>query len=586
MKKILCLALSALLLLALGIPALASSEEPSSEEPAAAEPIELLHPGIQLLEAVTVGGVTTGGSFFVYAPEHPHDYDLLSNFLNGVIFVYTDEPVSDEAAAQALIAELGLDEIAEGFPAYIVIPQPLNREGWSEADLDLYWEAQFALAGGLVNADLQPPQGEYTRHTVNSLQYVIGAGSGATFINNVLSQDAGRVAGIVTFGGEIDADLPVGVSVPAYLVNAPEDAVSYWKAVNGTDAEDGNTFYNSNYALKKVIVAEGGDSFDKESIQTAWTTMLSRTTRLGVAANVVVTTMDRSEWVLMDWVELTDIGLNIHSFEFDAETGEAEYYTEYKTKSYDTVHVYVPETVEKNPDEAVPLVVVLHGGSDDPLNIVMGCGWAQKAVDENFIIVSPSNEDPDYVMQVLDYVDGLYAIDHSRMYVTGFSMGGMGTSNLGKAYPDVFAAIAPMGSCGGSFVEGVDYEAVDLPVCMVIGGADDLNVSRQEDGTLVAGGMNPDAILQNFEMNELAPGEQDYAVNPYWGYTPDEYEVVMDKDLEWQISRFYRDDFDAPMVQAVVLIGAGHSNADYMATIAWDFMSRFVRNADGSLGEE
>lgn len=120
---------------------------------------------------------------------------------------------------------------------------------------------------------------------------------------------------------------------------------------------------------------------------------------------------------------------------------------------------------------------------------------------------------------------------------------------------------------------------------MVIGGADDLNVSRQEDGTLVAGGMNPDAIAQNFEMNEIDPGEQDYAANPYWGYTPDEYEVVMDKDLEWQISSFYRDDFDAPMVQAVVLIGAGHSNADYMATIAWGFMSHFIRNADGSLSE-
>lgn len=585
MKKLLCLAQSLLLLLTLAVPALASSEEPSSEEPIAAEPIELLHPGIQLLQSVTVGGETTGGSFYVYAPEYPHDYDLLSNFLNGVVFVYPDKPLADEAAAQALIEELGLDEIAESFPAYIVIPQPLNGEIWTEADLDLYWEAQFALAGGLVNTDLQPPQGEYTRHTVNSLQYVIGEGSGATFINNVLSQDAGRVAGIVTFGGEIDAGLPVGVSVPAYLVNASEDAISYWKAANGTDAEEGNVFYNSNYAIKKVIAADGSESFDKENIQTAWTTMLSRTMRLGVAANVVVTTMDRSEWILMDWVELADIGLNIHSFEFNAETGEAEYYSEYKTKSYDTVHVYVPEEVEQNPDEAVPLVVVLHGGSDDPLNIVMGCGWAQKAVDEKFIIVSPSNEDPNYVMQVLDYVEGLYAIDHSRMYVSGFSMGGMGTSNLGKAYPNVFAAIAPMGSCGGSFVEGIDYEAVDLPVCMVIGGADDLNVTKNEDGTLVAGGMNPNAITQNFEMNEIDPGEQDYAANPYWGYTPDEYEVIIDKDLEWQISSFYRDDYSAPMIQEVVLVGAGHSNADYMATIAWDFMSRFSRGTDGSLIE-
>ena len=423
---------------------------------------------------------------------------------------------------------------------------------------------------------------------MNALLYVLGEGSGATFVNNVLSQNAQRIAGIATFGGEIDPELPQGLAVPAYLVNASEDAVAYWKAVNGTDTDEGNVSYNSAYVQKKVITAEGGDRFDKENVQTAWRDLLSRSMRLGVAVNVVITTMDQSEWVLMDWLQLPEIGLNLHSFEWNAETGEAEYYDEYMTKSADSVHVYVPEAVEENPKEAVPLVVVLHGMGDDPLNVVVGCGWAQKAVDENFIMIAPATEDTDYVMGLIDYVESLYNIDTSRVYLTGFSMGGMNTSNIGKAYPETFAALAPMGSAGGSVVEGFDNEAWDLPVSMIVGSIDVNNVSEDEDGNPMITGimdMGLGSIDQALAINGIDAGERDFAANPFWGYTPDEYHIVTDKDLEWQISDFYSEDYEHPVVQMVTLVGAAHSNADYMATVAWDFLKNFARAEDGSLLE-
>ena len=164
-------------------------------------------------------------------------------------------------------------------------------------------------------------------------------------------------------------------------------------------------------------------------------------------------------------------------------------------------------------------------------------------------------------------------------------MGGMGTSNVGKAYPDIFAAIAPMGSAGGSLVDGFDNDKFDLPVCMVVGGADDLNVSKDESGNPVVSGMSVGAVEQNFAINEIDPGEPDYTSRPYWGYTTGEYEVIYDKDLEWQITNFYKDGYENPLVQCVTLVGAGHSNADYMATVAWDFMSVFARGEDGSLLE-
>jgi poly(3-hydroxybutyrate) depolymerase len=48
--------------------------------------------------------------------------------------------------------------------------------------------------------------------------------------------------------------------------------------------------------------------------------------------------------------------------------------------------------------------------------------------------------------KVLDSVETSLRIDVNRIYLTGFSMGGYGTWETAIAYPDVFAAIAPI--CG------------------------------------------------------------------------------------------------------------------------------------------
>ena len=43
---------------------------------------------------------------------------------------------------------------------------------------------------------------------------------------------------------------------------------------------------------------------------------------------------------------------------------------------------------------------------------------------------------------LLERLKETYAIDESRVYVTGFSMGGMMTHSLASAYPELFAAAA------------------------------------------------------------------------------------------------------------------------------------------------
>lgn len=51
----------------------------------------------------------------------------------------------------------------------------------------------------------------------------------------------------------------------------------------------------------------------------------------------------------------------------------------------------------------------------------------------------------DDIMQVIEEMKDAYRIDLDRVYLTGLSLGGLGTYHIGHHYPDVFAALGPLG---------------------------------------------------------------------------------------------------------------------------------------------
>ena len=124
--------------------------------------------------------------------------------------------------------------------------------------------------------------------------------------------------------------------------------------------------------------------------------------------------------------------------------------------------LYLPEGYgkEENKDKKWPVIMFLHGsgerGSDlgrvkvhGPPKIVE---QADRKKDFPFIVVSPQCPEgkwwePEVLVALLDDVAATYAVDTDRVYLTGLSMGGFGTWETATAYPDRFAAIAPI--CGG-----------------------------------------------------------------------------------------------------------------------------------------
>jgi poly(3-hydroxybutyrate) depolymerase len=516
-----------------------------------------------------------GSRFYLYSPSHPNlEFDM-SRMLNSVVFVYPDKPYVDKDAAWNSLGSTGLLDLAEKEAAYVIMPLPMNGNSWSEEDLKVYYESQYYLAGGDVYTY---PSMQFKRLVFNNLQYIIAEGNGATFVNNILSQHAERISGVLTFGGKIDNSQKKGLALPAYLVNADRSTIAYYKAVNKIDKERNNGISeNKSYNIKKVIISKGGNTFEADLIADAWKKIFSRTARVCITDNVVLNSKTTSEWVLMDRPNYAELGID----RIDHKNGKLPDGT--ITTWYD----YVPKSVSANPNTGAPLVIVLHGRGDDPIYQADSNGWTAKAAEQGFIVISPDYPGPDdkgekVVLNILEYAKKTYPIDQSRVYLSGFSMGGAATAMIGLKNADKFAGIAVMGAFGyndekvANIVNSVKSK-IDLPFVMIIGEKDNLNVAADEKGNMSLTGLSRGGLELLMDINELKKGDPDYAAYPCWGYVTDYPEVLTSKDLKYDASYMHKDNQDKTIAKLVLFENAGHAHSDFYATLAWNFLSRFKR---------
>jgi len=120
---------------------------------------------------------------------------------------------------------------------------------------------------------------------------------------------------------------------------------------------------------------------------------------------------------------------------------------------------------------SAPLVVVMHGCTQDAVTYTNESGWIQMADQLHVALVMPQQQqannsnscfnwyDPTKtardqgeamsIKQMIDKMKADYSIDASRVFVTGLSAGGAMTSVMLADYPNVFAA--------GAIVAGLPY---------------------------------------------------------------------------------------------------------------------------------
>jgi predicted peptidase len=164
--------------------------------------------------------------------------------------------------------------------------------------------------------------------------------------------------------------------------------------------------------------------------------------------------------------------------------------------------LFLPKGYGEDANKRWPLILFLHGAGERGSNVwdIAKNGLAKadtQMTNFPFIVVSPQCPDggmwsDDSLLALLDEIESKYAVDTHRVYLTGLSMGGFGTWNLGLSHPERFAAIAPI--CGGGetilLTLDLDFDKAQLPKIRTLGvwafhGGKDKTVMTEESVRMV-----------------------------------------------------------------------------------------------------
>jgi poly(hydroxyalkanoate) depolymerase family esterase len=128
---------------------------------------------------------------------------------------------------------------------------------------------------------------------------------------------------------------------------------------------------------------------------------------------------------------------------------------------------HVPESAPGN----IPLVVVLHGCTQNAGGYDRGAGWSELADEQGFAVLLPEQRsannanlcfnwfepadtkrgggEPLSIIQMIESLVAREGLDPAQVYITGLSAGGAMTSVMLATYPEIFA--------GGAIVAGLPY---------------------------------------------------------------------------------------------------------------------------------
>ena len=143
--------------------------------------------------------------------------------------------------------------------------------------------------------------------------------------------------------------------------------------------------------------------------------------------------------------------------------------------------LFIPDNQAAARNGKFPMIIFLHGAGERGTDIekvkVHGPPkLVETEKDFPFIVLSPQcpareRWRPHQLAALIDEVISKHPVDPDRLYLTGLSMGGYGSWDLSQAYPDKFAAVAPV--CGGNDINSWMAEKIKhLPIWVFHGALD------------------------------------------------------------------------------------------------------------------
>lgn len=194
--------------------------------------------------------------------------------------------------------------------------------------------------------------------------------------------------------------------------------------------------------------------------------------------------------------------------------------------------VYAPSGIEPN----CPLLISMHGMNQDINYQKNQAKWELVAKENNFVVVYPAgignswdisgNRDIDFVLAIIDEMYKRYGIDKDRVYLSGFSMGGMFTYHAATKIADKIAAFAPV---SGYLMQGPNTNSSrPIPIIHTHGISDDVvafsGVQRCMDAWIARNKCPKTAVITK-------PYPSDKPNSPgtlyYWGLGTDSVEIAL-----------------------------------------------------------
>ena len=535
--------------------------------------------------------------------------------MNTTILVYTEESFDSKEAAKEYLVNLGLEDIINEAVGSVVLVTPASpvtegssglTGGFGQADQYAFFQLQQAMTNinGNVAGGAAADNNYYGGLTY---RYVIGIDGGATFINNYIASTydyVTRIAGMLLVGGDMERIRDVASFVPVYLVNASPMAIEKYKAANEVDAwaYDGDdvSFFNQKQPLQKVVVSAETE-LTKELVDDVYHNFLIKAMRNAV----IKSGLNNASTLYANYnFNQAPYSLDRRNAIVNGRTADGLVVTEHHEDRFkdicredngeyiDTWWEVLPEEVLNGtaPEHSVPLVLCNHGSGDDPMQYVDETGWLLVAGDHRVALAVPFHQnigtsfDPGIRYQALpalvEYMLAEYpALDPSRVFATGYSMGGGATYASIYGKPELFAAVVPMAAMPRvSFAtdeQAALFDDLDLPI-MITTSTADLYMSN-------------DRITDDYEnilnmifgFNGIAPhAEPDFDAYPMVGIKADHYKQIVVNNQFNNYTWTFENEDGVPMVAVNITDFLPHGLYPEYGKIAWDYMSHYYRNQE------
>jgi poly(3-hydroxybutyrate) depolymerase len=194
--------------------------------------------------------------------------------------------------------------------------------------------------------------------------------------------------------------------------------------------------------------------------------------------------------------------------------------------------VYAPPGIESNR----PLLISMHGLNQDITYQQNQTKWEDVAKANSFVVVYPGGisnswdisgtRDTDFILAIIDEMAKRYRIDRDRVYLSGFSMGGMMTYHAATKIADKIAAFAPV---SGYLMGGPNTKSSrPIPIIHTHGTTDDVvvysGVQRHMDAWIARNNCPKTAVITKpYPVSKPSSTASKY----YWGPGTDSVEIVL-----------------------------------------------------------